>query len=168
MLHKQSEKFIHGIMRTLDIQVDGTRPWDVRIHNPLFYERVATQGSMGLGEAYEKVAHVGVKKVWKNIENYLVSIQNQIQRRTRAFIIGKHHYDLGNDLFSIMLDKGLNYSCAYCLSEDWLETGDEGPGYWLRMGGVCETCSPELRCKHNWRHRFQGAGRVCKECVQGA
>ncbi len=136
MLKRTSEQMIQGIMKSLDIQVGGQRPWDVQIHNPLFYKRVATQGSMGLGETYmdgwwdcpaldqlfyrlliadvdEQAAPVGVKRMWKNIKNYLVSIQNQIQRRTRAFVIGKHHYDLGNDLFSIMLDKGLNYSCAY-------------------------------------------------------
>ncbi len=136
MLNRKSEQMIHAIMKSLDIQAGGKRPWDVQIHNPLFYKRVATQGSMGLGEAYmdgwwdcpaldqlfhrlliadadEKAAPAGAKRIWNNIKNYLVSIQNQIQRRTRAFVIGKHHYDLGNDLFSLMLDKGLNYSCAY-------------------------------------------------------
>ncbi|PIE72364.1 MAG: cyclopropane-fatty-acyl-phospholipid synthase [Deltaproteobacteria bacterium] len=136
MLNTKSERFIREIMQSLDIQVDGERPWDVRIHNPLFYKRVATQGSLGLGEAYmdgwwdcdaldelfyrllrnkadEKTADTGLRKIYKSIKNYLVSVQNQIQRKTRAFIIGQHHYDLGNELFSIMLDKGLNYSCAY-------------------------------------------------------
>ncbi len=144
MLNKQSEKVIHEIMRSLDIQVGGERPWDVRIHNPLFYKRVATQGSLGLGEAYmdgwwdcnaldelfyrllkdkadEKIADTGVKRAWKNITDYLVSVRNQLQKKTRAFIIGRHHYDLGNELFSIMLDKGLNYSCGYWYNAENLE-----------------------------------------------
>ncbi len=144
MLNIRSEKFIHEIMNALDIQVDGDRLWDIQIHNPLFYKRVATQGSLGLGEAYmdgwwdcdaldalfyrllrgnadEKTAPSGMRWVWQNIKNYLVSIQNQVQRKTRAFIIGRHHYDLGNELFSIMLDKGLNYSCAYWYKAENLE-----------------------------------------------
>ncbi len=98
MLNKQSEKVIHEIMRSLDIQVGGERPWDVRIHNPLFYKRVATQGSLGLGEAYmdgwwdcnaldelfyrllkdkadEKIADTGVKRAWKNITDWKIDLQ---------------------------------------------------------------------------------------------
>jgi cyclopropane-fatty-acyl-phospholipid synthase len=39
-------------------------------------------------------------------------ILNQ-QRKSRAGIIGKRHYDLGNQLFRHMLDKRMNYSCAF-------------------------------------------------------
>ncbi len=144
MWNKRSERFIHKLMESLDIQVDGERPWDIRIHNPLFYKRVATQGSLGLGEAYmdgwwdckaldqlfyrllraradEKAAPVGIRRAWRGLKNYLVTIRNQVQRKTRAFIIGRHHYDLGNELFSIMLDQGLNYSCAYWYKAENLE-----------------------------------------------
>ena len=31
----------------------------------------------------------------------------------RAWIVGKEHYDLGNDLFSRMLDPLMQYSCGY-------------------------------------------------------
>ena len=35
------------------------------------------------------------------------------QSRSKAHIIGKRHYDIGSRLFSVMLDKGMNYSCGY-------------------------------------------------------
>ncbi len=36
-----------------------------------------------------------------------------MQSRKRAWIVGKEHYDLGNDLFSLMLDPYMQYSCGY-------------------------------------------------------
>jgi cyclopropane-fatty-acyl-phospholipid synthase len=41
-----------------------------------------------------------------------------LQSKRRAFLIGEKHYDLGNDLFQNMLDKRMNYSCAY-----WKDAG---------------------------------------------
>jgi len=35
------------------------------------------------------------------------------QSKGRAYMVGEKHYDAGNDLFSLMLDKRMNYSCAY-------------------------------------------------------
>ena len=35
------------------------------------------------------------------------------QSKGRAYMVGEKHYDTGNDLFSLMLDKRMNYSCAY-------------------------------------------------------
>jgi cyclopropane-fatty-acyl-phospholipid synthase len=35
------------------------------------------------------------------------------QSSDRAYEVGEKHYDLGNDLYKAMLDKRLNYTCAY-------------------------------------------------------
>ncbi len=39
----------------------------------------------------------------------------------RAYIVGREHYDTGNDLFSLMLDERMNYSCGYWRGADSLE-----------------------------------------------
>ena len=44
---------------------------------------------------------------------------------SRSFHIGKHHYDIGNDLFSLMLDKMLIYSCAYWKNARTLDEAQE-------------------------------------------
>lgn len=49
-----------------------------------------------------------------------------VQSKTRAFIIGQRHYDIGNSLFKIMLDKGLNYSCGYWHRADNLDDAQTG------------------------------------------
>ena len=36
-----------------------------------------------------------------------------LQRKARAFDVGKKHYDRGNDLFERMLDRRMVYSCGY-------------------------------------------------------
>jgi cyclopropane-fatty-acyl-phospholipid synthase len=48
-----------------------------------------------------------------------------LQSKRRAFIIGEKHYDLGNDLFQNMLDKRMNYSCAYWKDADSLDKAQE-------------------------------------------
>jgi len=35
-----------------DIQINGTRPWDLVVHQPRFYARVLRGGSLGVGESY--------------------------------------------------------------------------------------------------------------------
>jgi cyclopropane-fatty-acyl-phospholipid synthase len=34
-------------------------------------------------------------------------------KKSKAFEVGEQHYDIGNDLFSAMLDKRLTYTCGY-------------------------------------------------------
>ncbi|MGC6744609.1 class I SAM-dependent methyltransferase [Escherichia coli] len=46
----------------------------------------------------------------------LVSSICRVKKRAR--IVGKEHYDLGNDLFSRMLDPFMQYSCAYWKDAD--------------------------------------------------
>ena len=40
-----------ALLATADIRVGGGRPWDMRVHHPATFDRILTQGSLGLGEA---------------------------------------------------------------------------------------------------------------------
>ena len=121
-----------------DIRVGGSRPWDMQIHHPNFYKKVLSEGSLGLGESYmagwwdcgaldecfrrilgarlEKEIKKSVRMQWTLLK---ASILNR-QRVSKAGVIGERHYDIGNDLFSIMLDEGMNYSCGYWYRADTL------------------------------------------------
>ena len=48
----QLKDFIQSILAEVDIQINGDRPWDIQVHNTNLYQRVISQGSLGLGEAY--------------------------------------------------------------------------------------------------------------------
>ena len=47
------------------------------------------------------------------------------QSKSKAHIIGKRHYDIGNRLFSMMLDKWMNYSCGYWEKAKTLDQAQE-------------------------------------------
>src|SRR4051812_41369444 len=47
-----SRRFIESILTLADIQIGGTRPGDITVHDDALYSRIITGGSLALGEAY--------------------------------------------------------------------------------------------------------------------
>ncbi|MCF8063488.1 MAG: cyclopropane-fatty-acyl-phospholipid synthase, partial [Deltaproteobacteria bacterium] len=35
-----------------DVRINGSRPWDIQVHHPGFYDRVLSGGSLALGDSY--------------------------------------------------------------------------------------------------------------------
>ncbi len=144
MKEPKVKKVVQKILEPSDVQINGNRPWDIRIHNPNFYERVLSGGSLALGESYmdgwwdceaidqffERILKDRLhKKVKVNTIQFLwVKLKAKIinaQKRSKAYVIGEWHYDIGNNLFSVMLDKGLNYSCGYWKKAKTLDDAQE-------------------------------------------
>jgi len=128
----KSKNVVQSLLAPANVLINGQRPWDIHIHNANFYERVLTGGSLSLGESYmdgwwdcealdqffEKIMENRLdKKVKANTSlllwAYLKAKILLAQSKSKAYVIGKWHYDIGNTLFAIMLDKGMNYSCGY-------------------------------------------------------
>ncbi|MDR3433803.1 MAG: cyclopropane fatty acyl phospholipid synthase [Rouxiella aceris] len=125
------------------IEVNGTRPFDIRVKNPDFFKRVLQDGSLGLGESYmdnwwecdrldiffQRVVAAGLEnKLPHHLKDTLRIVAarlTNLQSRKRAWIVGKEHYDLGNDLFSKMLDPYMQYSCGYWKEATTLEQAQE-------------------------------------------
>lgn len=40
------------VFAAADIRINGSRPWDMRVHHPDTFARIAAQRSLGLGESY--------------------------------------------------------------------------------------------------------------------
>ena len=134
---------IQQLAESAGIGFNGSHPWDIQVHNPGFYQRVLQDGIVGLGESYmegwwecERLdqlftrlveAHLSEKipqqlsvllsLIWARLAN--------LQSRQRARIVGEEHYDLGNDLFEVMLDPRMQYSCAYWKEANTLEEAQE-------------------------------------------
>lgn len=119
------------LLETAGIEINGSRPFDIQVHDERLYKRVFSQGELGLGESYmdgwwdvekldEFFYHVitaklqnTIKKDWNTLfELFRAQIFN-LQKISRAFEIGQKHYDVGNDLYRAMLDKRMTYTCAY-------------------------------------------------------
>ncbi|EOL9069287.1 cyclopropane fatty acyl phospholipid synthase [Cronobacter turicensis] len=125
------------------IAVNGAAPSDIQVKNPDFFKRVLQEGSLGLGESYmdgwwecerldlffTKVLRAGLEDQLphhlKDTLRILGARLFNLQSKKRAWIVGKEHYDLGNDLFSRMLDPYMQYSCGYWKEADNLEDAQQ-------------------------------------------
>lgn len=134
------KKTVTDLLESVDIQVNGSRPFDIQVHNELFYSRVLSGKSLGLGESYmdgwwdcESLDQFCYQMLRGRIDKQ-VKVKNpaflahvlkayflNAQSKKRAYIVGEEHYDTGNDLFSLMLDQGMNYSCGYWENADNLD-----------------------------------------------
>ncbi|AKM47922.1 cyclopropane fatty acyl phospholipid synthase [Edwardsiella anguillarum] len=133
------------------ITLNGERPYDIQVIHPHFYRRVLQQGSLGLGESYmdgwwqcerldiffHKVLRAGLERQlpyhWRDTLRVAGARLTNLQSRRRAWTVGREHYDLGNDLFSQMLDPEMQYSCAYWKQAESLEQAQRDK---LRL--ICE------------------------------
>lgn len=135
----QVEKLLEGS----DIQLNGNRPWDVRVLDHRFYSRVLAEGNLGLGESYmdgwwecdaidefiDRILQHRIKDKLrpspKLLFNAAASQVMNRQNKLRARKVGEQHYDLGNDLYAAMLDKRMVYTCGYWKDADTLDEAQE-------------------------------------------
>ncbi len=114
---------IERLLAEADVRLDGDRPWDLRVHREELFGRVLAGGSLALGEAYmdgwwdaarldQLFARVlradlgrRVRVGWRDLLRGLQALLLNRQSRRRAFRLGEHHYDIGNDLYRAMLDR---------------------------------------------------------------
>jgi cyclopropane-fatty-acyl-phospholipid synthase len=105
----------------------------VTVHDCRFY-RALLRGSLGVSDAYTErwfdcddlpelvrlaALHMPALDRWRRAARPLVALPQALHgrskrntpRRARRQIAA--HYDLGNDLFSLMLDETMTYSCAF-------------------------------------------------------
>ena len=130
---------VERLLAACDLRVDGGRPQDPRVHDPRFFRRVMSGGSLALGESYmdgwwdagsldgflsgllagdvdRRVRGWG--EAWLALRAWLSN--NQTRRRSRE--VARRHYDLGNDLYEAMLGRLRVYSCGYWAGAPDLDT----------------------------------------------
>ena len=139
-MEKMSAKgIVQELLQSIDITINGKNPWDIQVHDDHFYARIMDEGSLGFGESYmdkwwdcERV-DILMEKIFRNhLETHaniplsikyraLLSKILNFQTKRRAKTVAHKHYDLGNDLFTSMLDKRMMYSCGYWKNAQTLE-----------------------------------------------
>lgn len=137
------EDTLQNMLSSIGIKVNGNNPWDIIIRDEMFFDRVLTQRSLGLGESYiegwwdcQKLDEFFYRILRAQIDNkvkvsmalVLEALRARfinMQSKERAFQIGEKHYDLGNELFINMLDKRMVYSCAYWKDAKTLDDAQE-------------------------------------------
>ena len=133
---------IEQLLLSVDIQVNGDRPWDMQVHNPDLFARIIGQGSLGVGEAYMegwwdsndlegffyRLIRSDIRSKVKTVRDKLFYVYAHLvnrQKGKRAFEVGSKHYDAGNDLYQHMLDKNMIYTCGYWQDADDLDQAQE-------------------------------------------
>jgi cyclopropane-fatty-acyl-phospholipid synthase len=129
---------VEQLLGFADIRIGGRRPWDIRVHHEAFYPRVLAHGTLGVGEAWmagwwdcealdmlvERAWSARLPeriRAWRDLPRILQARLLNLQRGRRAFRIGEHHYDIGDDLYRRMLGETMVYSCGYWKEADTLD-----------------------------------------------
>jgi cyclopropane-fatty-acyl-phospholipid synthase len=131
-----------AILDKADIQINGSQSWDIQIHDSRFYQRVLSEGSLGLGESYMdgwwdveqldefffRLLRIDLSAVEMPLQRKLTYLKDRLinrQSKGRAVIVGEKHYDRGNDLFQVMLDRRMTYTGAYWKNAKTLDEAQE-------------------------------------------
>jgi cyclopropane-fatty-acyl-phospholipid synthase len=124
-----AERLVVAAFARAGITVNGNALYDIRVSNPTFYRRMALNPAYELGSTYvdglwecdaidelmARLLDAGVgqsfERGWQHAARSLIAKARNLQSRIRASIIADH-YDLGDELFTAMLDPSMAYTCA--------------------------------------------------------
>jgi len=137
-----SKEQITRLASLAGITINGNKPYDIQVHNEKFYQRVLSQGSLGLGESYmdawwdaEQLDETFHKFLGANLDKKIISSRIifeilkakflNMQSLTRSKKVAEEHYDLGNDFYEHMLGKRMQYTCGYWKKAKTLEKAQE-------------------------------------------
>lgn len=146
-MQRQAEK----VLASINVRINGHNPWDIIVHNPKMWERIAKQGSIGAGESYmdgwwdceqldelffricrhrlEEKFHFLPAKLIENFKRTLFNYQSIAKSREVAVT----HYNLGNRLYELMLGKSMAYTCGY-----WKEANNLDEAEFAKYELICK------------------------------
>jgi cyclopropane-fatty-acyl-phospholipid synthase len=137
-----SKKYIESLLALANVTLNGKGENDILVKNAGFYDRVLSEGLLGLGESYmdgwwdaknldvlicqliDASLHEKISN-WKILPYIFKAKLFNAGRKSKAYEVGKRHYDLGNALFEKMLDKTMTYSCGYWRNASSLDEAQE-------------------------------------------
>lgn len=134
---------IHKWLDSADVRINGDRPWDIEMRDQRAYRRAAIQGTLGLGESYmdgwwecerldlffDKILSADIQRAFDRnlfmLAEFVRAHVVNLQRKSRAFKVGEHHYDIGNEFYQRMLDARMTYTCGYWQNASDLDMAQE-------------------------------------------
>jgi len=132
------ERMVREIFAEAKVPIGGSEPYAVRVHDNAFYRRFLAEGTLGLGETYmeglwdcddlaEMMCRFSRAKLSQKFKRNPVFLVNRLRAKLgnegtkgNALHGVRSHYDIGNDLFTAMLDERMVYTCAYWNEHDTL------------------------------------------------
>jgi len=124
------------------VRLNGRRPWDIRVVNDRFYDRVLADGNLGLGDSYiegwwecdrvdEFIERLLRAKIYEEVVDWpflFDAVRSRLlnwQSKAFSFANGGQHYDIGDDVYERMLDGRRVYSCGYWREAATLDEAQE-------------------------------------------
>jgi cyclopropane-fatty-acyl-phospholipid synthase len=126
-----AEALVRELFEHAGIRFGGPGPGDIQVHDAGFYGRVLRDASIGFGESYmdgwwdtdaldvllEKIMRGGLReRVTGSLRLRLLTakaVMLNLQSKARSGRSVEAHYDIGNDLYTRMLDPRMVYTCGY-------------------------------------------------------
>lgn len=125
-----SKAYVEELLAQADIRINGDRAWDMQVHDEAVFDQALSRGNLGLGESYMarlwdanaldqfffKLLRSGIQDQVNPARLIFHSLKSKIfnlQSQSKAWEVGQHHYDMGNDLYRAMLDERMVYTCGY-------------------------------------------------------
>lgn len=138
-----AEAVVRDLFATAGVEIGGSAPHDLTVHDDRFYAKLLRWGELGMGESYidgwwdcdalEQMIdrllrarlHLVLKGNWRMRLGVVKAIVFNLQNEKRATDSARAHYDIGNDLYRLMLDRRMQYTCAYFAGTDDLDEAQE-------------------------------------------
>lgn len=138
-----AESVVRELFAAAGVHVNGPEPHDIQVHDSRFYPALLRHGELAMGEAYldgwydcdalelmiDKLLraqlHLTLKGNWRMRAGVVKAIVFNLQNEKRATDSARAHYDIGNDLYKLMLDRRMQYTCAYFEDTDDLDEAQE-------------------------------------------
>lgn len=128
---RNDEHWFQSLLSSVGVALNGPQPYDIHVNNPAMFKLIRRQGTLGLGDAYihgwwdcraldalfrrlfsadlTRRAGLFFPQLYGSLKARLANLQTS----TRAFEVGRRHYDLDDELFEAMLGPTMAYSCSY-------------------------------------------------------
>jgi cyclopropane-fatty-acyl-phospholipid synthase len=137
-----AKRFVISQLTKAGLAVNGSAARDPQVHDERLWGRLLRDGTLGLGESYmdgwwdaadldaflyrlidsrvQDAFPRDLAVLWSVARGRLLNMQ-----RLHISEVGEKHYDIGNDLYTAMLDRRMIYSCGYWRDADDLDAAQE-------------------------------------------
>jgi cyclopropane-fatty-acyl-phospholipid synthase len=146
----EAEAIVRELFGLAGIEINGARPGDITVKDERFYERLLRDASIGLGESFmedwwdtdaldvtiDKMMRANLKQKiagnWRLRALTAKAVLLNLQSKAMSGQSVEAHYDIGNDLYTRMLDRLMVYTCAY-----WKDATDLTSAQEAKLDLVC-------------------------------
>lgn len=147
---RTAEKLVRSLLEKAGVQLGGSAPHDIRVHDSRTYGRWVREGTMGMGESYmdgwwdspaldqtiaamllaDLRAHIA--RDWRMLALFAKCRLLNLQDLRRARKTSARVYDVGADVYEAMLDERMLYTCGY-----WRDAEDLASAQTAKLELVC-------------------------------